>query len=375
MSPAEKLEIQKSLGIRDLTGKTLREVFLKSGLPVAGLATVQAGGFGAYLALTTIMHAVFTSLLGITLPFAAYTGATSALAFLSGPVGIVLSLGVAGLGYFWGQHRIQRSQYAMVVFACVSQSRWTLVPATSRLPSFQTNLLLGNGEAPSQTFSGVRLATFTTLCIERQSSIDSSKVYTEVQKQLDELKQKYERARAQVDRQQQLLDKTNADLLTDKSLQASMTSMLNSAEISLASALKSSAALGNEIERLTTLAAKLKRDATEAQTRHLNQLEKSKTAIRELWQIHFPRMQFDSQPLRWAAEQDLPAFLEMERALAVLANADDPVEVSTGKMYGSGHDHMRFTIPVNLACRVFYTTKGRSVVVKWMGLKKDAPKH
>ncbi len=28
----------------------------------------------AYLALTTVMHAVFTSMLGITLPFAAYGG-------------------------------------------------------------------------------------------------------------------------------------------------------------------------------------------------------------------------------------------------------------------------------------------------------------
>jgi hypothetical protein len=70
LSESERLEIQKALNLQTLSASSLRDVVIKSGIPVAGIAVVQAGGFGAYLALTTVMHAVFTSMLGITLPFA-----------------------------------------------------------------------------------------------------------------------------------------------------------------------------------------------------------------------------------------------------------------------------------------------------------------
>ena len=106
MSLEEKLEIQKALNLQNLSGSSLRSAFISTGLPVAGIAALQAGGFGTYLALTTVMHAVFTGILGITLPFAAYTGATSALSFLTGPAGILISLSVGVLGYFWGQRKM-----------------------------------------------------------------------------------------------------------------------------------------------------------------------------------------------------------------------------------------------------------------------------
>lgn len=78
MSAAERLEIQKALHLKTLSGTSVRCAFLTTGLPGVGIAALQAGGFGTYLALTTIMHAVFTSMLGMTLPFAAYTTASSA---------------------------------------------------------------------------------------------------------------------------------------------------------------------------------------------------------------------------------------------------------------------------------------------------------
>jgi hypothetical protein len=50
-------------------------------------------GFGAYIALTTSMHAVAAAF-GATLPFAAYTTATSALSFLTGPFLLLPVLGI-----------------------------------------------------------------------------------------------------------------------------------------------------------------------------------------------------------------------------------------------------------------------------------------
>ena len=50
------------------------------------LRTAQLSGFGVYLAATTALGAL-TSTLGITLPFTAYTTMTSAISLIIGPVG------------------------------------------------------------------------------------------------------------------------------------------------------------------------------------------------------------------------------------------------------------------------------------------------
>lgn len=60
------------------------------------LALANASGFGIYLAATTTLG-FLTHAIGIALPFAAYTGLTSSIAFLIGPVGW---LG-AGVWAFW----------------------------------------------------------------------------------------------------------------------------------------------------------------------------------------------------------------------------------------------------------------------------------
>jgi len=55
---------------------------------LAALGAAQASGFGVYLGATTalgfVSHAV-----GVTLPFAVYTGMSSTIAFLIGPVGFL----------------------------------------------------------------------------------------------------------------------------------------------------------------------------------------------------------------------------------------------------------------------------------------------
>ena len=59
---------------------------------LAALSAAQASGFGVYAGATTALglasHAV-----GVTLPFAVYTGMTSTIAFLIGPVGFLVTTG------------------------------------------------------------------------------------------------------------------------------------------------------------------------------------------------------------------------------------------------------------------------------------------
>jgi uncharacterized protein YaaW (UPF0174 family) len=60
---------------------------------VASLSAAQLSGFGIYLGASTLVGAL-TSAIGVTLPFAFYTGMSSTIAVLIGPVGWI-GLGLA----------------------------------------------------------------------------------------------------------------------------------------------------------------------------------------------------------------------------------------------------------------------------------------
>jgi hypothetical protein len=101
-------------------GSITVEAILKSaagGVVAAAFATgVNATGFGAYLALTTGMHALFTTLLGVTLPFTAYTTATSGLALITGPW-LLLPVALWSIHSFRKQARVWNARllpYALV---------------------------------------------------------------------------------------------------------------------------------------------------------------------------------------------------------------------------------------------------------------------
>ncbi len=83
----EPLELAK---LKDPTGSALKAPLTT----VAALGLAQASGFGVYLASTTSLGFV-THAVGITLPFAMYTGLSSTIAFLIGPAGW---LGVSAWG-------------------------------------------------------------------------------------------------------------------------------------------------------------------------------------------------------------------------------------------------------------------------------------
>ncbi len=78
--------IKQSLQTDHLSGEVLRNSFLKSGIGIGSLITVGSS-FGAYIAINTIIHAIFTSFLGITLPFAVYTGVAKGVSIIAGPIG------------------------------------------------------------------------------------------------------------------------------------------------------------------------------------------------------------------------------------------------------------------------------------------------
>ena len=86
LSSDRKELIKQSLQTNHLSGEVLRNSFLKSGVGIGSLITVGSS-FGAYIAINTIIHAIFTSFLGITLPFAVYTGVAKGVSIIAGPIG------------------------------------------------------------------------------------------------------------------------------------------------------------------------------------------------------------------------------------------------------------------------------------------------
>lgn len=96
LSPEDKEKIKQELDIDQVSAQVLWELFRQGRLVAGGVIAAQAAGFGLYLAATTITHAIFTTLLGVTLSFGTYTTITSALAFLINPVTGLLVF--AGLG-------------------------------------------------------------------------------------------------------------------------------------------------------------------------------------------------------------------------------------------------------------------------------------
>lgn len=86
LSSDRKELIKQSLQTDHLSGEVLRNSLLKSGIGIGSLITVGSS-FGAYIAINTIIHAIFTSFLGITLPFAVYTGVAKGVSIIAGPIG------------------------------------------------------------------------------------------------------------------------------------------------------------------------------------------------------------------------------------------------------------------------------------------------
>ena len=86
LSSDRKELIKQSLQTDHLSGEVLRNSLLKSGVGIGSLITVGSS-FAAYIAINTIIHAIFTSFLGITLPFAVYTGVAKGVSIIAGPIG------------------------------------------------------------------------------------------------------------------------------------------------------------------------------------------------------------------------------------------------------------------------------------------------
>lgn len=103
LSDKEKLEVAQAIGVDELTLDAIKPAIVSTMLVSLVSMGIAGSGFGIYIAATTLMHTVMTSMLGITLPFAMYTGLTTSMGLLISPLG-AFALG-AGLLFRIGSRK------------------------------------------------------------------------------------------------------------------------------------------------------------------------------------------------------------------------------------------------------------------------------
>ncbi len=136
MSDTQKKELQEALGIEKITGEAMGKILKTTAGGTALLVALDVSGFGAYMALTTIMHAVFTTTLGITLPFAVYTTSTGILSFFLGPGGWLVFAGIEAFMLNKNKNKIIYELLAQVVWSSVLVCGGRFTPKEDSLPSW-----------------------------------------------------------------------------------------------------------------------------------------------------------------------------------------------------------------------------------------------
>ena len=119
LSSDRKELIKQSLQTNHLSGEVLRNSFLKSGVGIGSLITVGSS-FGAYIAINTIIHAIFTSFLGITLPFAVYTGVAKGVSIIAGPIGWCALGGYSIYSFIKTSGKLTSAMMSVVLFIAMT---------------------------------------------------------------------------------------------------------------------------------------------------------------------------------------------------------------------------------------------------------------
>jgi hypothetical protein len=116
MSGEERNSVRQALGLHELSGQAFLSALRSGALTGGTLVALGCTGFGVYLATSTLLHTLFTTILGITLPFSVYMGASSVLHFILGP-GLIPVACLAALGPI---RRRQKSLTGRLLALCVA---------------------------------------------------------------------------------------------------------------------------------------------------------------------------------------------------------------------------------------------------------------
>ncbi|MDF2588849.1 MAG: hypothetical protein K0S41_2690 [Anaerocolumna sp.] len=403
LTEKQREELKEALKVQELTGQTLGNILRSAAGPATVLAIVEISGFGAYIALTTIVHAIFTTVLGITLPFAAYTTLTSTLAFLTGPIGWIAVIGVGAFQLNRGKNKLIYEILAQMVWLSVNIYGKKFTPADEELPSWipdyerdaakkeeeryqsimsenkeirdKYNLLkkqINNNEAKRKSYNDM-IQDFKRRMNESEYRVNNLelekadlekniliineelKLYTEKVNELNDSNQ--EESNAQILSFNSKLESLNLELVKRNKEILGSIDIMNQ----FASDIKIKE---NEIEKLQSdLFAKeiqieaLKEELDKSTSKVEKEIEGRKKEIEQRWTMCYEKFIFEKSAIADAVKDFERADLgRIEGALMELHQTTDKRSLSRGKMNGEfAHcDHMDFSIRSGFPCRILY---------------------
>lgn len=399
MSAEERRELQKALHVEELTAETLTSVLTTSAGASALLIALNASGFGAFVALTTIMHAVFTTTLHITLPFAAYATSTSALSFLIGPAGWIIFIGAEIFMFNSSNKKMVYELMAQVVWASVVAYGGSFTPKDEALPSWLPKEQRQKAQADNSEYMALlkefnelkaksdsqeakirknetdrrdkeaqirslrdmvsnqngKIEQLRSEKIRLDNEIERSKKEAQQYKQYinsenQELRQKYKDADYKIkkltgesERKQREIDRLNKSNEANEEL-------INMSYVDLDKAKK-------ENEELLAENAGLKKTIEEFQPKVEKKETKEYKKLQERWTSAYKKFEFEQGVIKYVTKNyEFNEYGDIEGRLMELHEAKDPAALCSnrGKMAVSGDLHIEVSTRTGFPSRIFY---------------------
>lgn len=411
--PAEqKEELCKALGVEKVTGETLAKLISTSAGASALLIALNVSGFGAFMALTTIMHAVFTTTLGITLPFAAYTTSTSILSFFLGPAGWII---FAGAEFFMLQKNRNRLIYELlsqIVWASVLACGGQFTPGEESLPSWlpkeqrekaildnqkfmelqsefdalqmrydsRKEEILRNDENQKEKENEIRnlqnkICTQESRMIALEKEKDDcetrlNNAKTEFEKyrefvdsENESLRRQYKEAQAKVNQAEDELEKKSNEILELRKSNEESQEVVSLYCEDLEKAKQEKEKLQDENDRI-----KLEVEKTKEKLDHAESKESKK--LQQRWEKAYKKFQFASGVIKDVVKKyEYAEYGEIESCLMMIHEAQDPAALASnrGKMANSGELHFGFStytgFPSRVFCKILKNVAGKTVEI------------
>ncbi|RMD04332.1 hypothetical protein D9O40_02475 [Clostridium autoethanogenum] len=419
MSEKEQKELKDALGVDNLTGSAIRKMLTTAAGTTVAMTVLDASGFGAYVALTTIMHAIFTTTIGITLPFAAYTGATSFLAFITGPVGWAALIGVEALMINHNKDKLIYELLSQVVWRSVESYGYRFTPREEELPSWLPDIerdaaiaestaymdllreneklkeehtelknnISNNEDIISQNSSTIKLlnqrikeANGRTKENARekqeleQKYLNANSKFQKIKNEIESMHQKYENL-SEEDKSRYEFAKSDAEKYKDKldKKEKEIADLYQLIDDSMKKGDEKKAlieSLNDKVKRLKDKNALLVNKLDKNNQDVERKTESKRKKLESRWGIAYKRFTFDTGVIKYVVKNfPYNELGNIEAVLMEIHQTDDPMALTgnRGKIY-DGRAHIEFSTSSGFPGRIFYRIdknqpNGKSVII------------
>lgn len=421
MSEKEQKELKEALGVDNLTGAAVRKMLITASGTTIVMSVLNASGFGVYIALTTIMHAVFTTTLGITLPFAAYTGATSFLAFITGPAGWFTLAGIEALMINHNKKMLIYELFSQVVWSSVKSYGQRFTPKKEDMPSWLTgierneaiadsaeymkllheneklkkeqielkNNIFNNEETISKNSSTIRslnkkieIANERTEKgkIEKQeleqkysnANLEFHKIKDKMESMHKEFKDLSEEEKSQYELVKSDAEKSKVELDKKEKEINELNQLIDDSSKEIDTKQASIVFLSNKVKYLESKVTSLNNKLTKTNQEVEKKTDSKKKELELRWTKVFRRFSFEPNVFRYVVKNfQCNEWVNIEVKLMEMYETKDPNALSgnRGKIHdGSNRFHKEFSTPSGFPGRIFYKisknqSNGKTVII------------